>query len=382
MKALLVILLCSICNKQIVAQLNSTPANTTYDIAQMISVKAKQKNLGAIHTESNIMRPTAGKGGYFLRYEKGWVYYNPRLNQAFAIWGETMKKYQAANYEMGWLGFPTTDPKNTPNRTGTYQHFDGGSIYYSPTTGYHSIGGAFKDYWSKKGWENSAELGFPTTDEVEIFIDGYTRYQQFEKGTLFFAPNKPVLYSNNPNAVTPPKDNSNQFELTFTPMSISGKENGALEIVDYIDLYGWMDIRVYQGNGTEVIDADGKSFSLFNIDKSRYLNEETSSRGKLSFVENNNQYKRFYNLSQTQINDNAYIRITYWLNDHDETSADDYLKLQNNNGSWRYNNGNHPYKEIKLKEIIRNNNILNINDHLTDGSDYVNIKYKLQIKNL
>lgn len=366
---IITIIVALICNSSFLfAQLTSRNDNTEYGIAKKISDKATAQNLGAIHSESPKMRPTAGKGGYFLRYEKGWVYYNPKLYQAFAIWGETMKKYQAVNFETGWLGFPTTDPQNTPNRTGTYQHFDGGSIYYSPATGYHYIAGAFKVYWATKGWENSTELGFPKTDEIVISINGYTRYQQFEKGTLFFGNNKPVLYSNNPSATTPPLDNSTAFELLFKPREMFGTESGPT-IDEYTDLYGWMDLRVYTGDGREVQEVDGKSFSLFSIDKSRYLENETDGKaGVLNFTENNINFQRRYNFTQAQIDANAYVRITYWLNDNDKLSANDYLKLQASNGSWHYNGGNHGYREIKLKDILRANgkNIENV-DVLSDG---------------
>lgn len=188
---------------QIFAQIASQIDNGQYAIAQMIDAKAKQFKLGAIHSESPKMRPTAGKGGYFLRYEKGWVYYNPKLNKAFAIWGDIMKKWSEAGYETGWLGFPITDHTPTPNKSGFFVAFDNGSIYNSPQLGSHFVGGAFRDEWAIKGWENSAELGFPKTDEVQININGYTRYQQFEKGTLFFGNGKGIFYLNNPNATTP-----------------------------------------------------------------------------------------------------------------------------------------------------------------------------------
>lgn len=207
---------------QCFAQLPSQTDNGQYAIAQMIAAKAQQFKLGAIHSESPKMRPTAGKGGYFLRYEKGWVYYNPKLNKAFAIWGDIMKKWSLAGYETGWLGFPITDHSPTPNRSGFFVAFDNGSIYNNPQTGSHFVGGAFREEWARRGWENSVDLGFPKTDEVEIFINGYTRYQQFEKGTLFFGNGKSIFYVNNPNATTP--ENS-VAKITKTMDVASVKQN-------------------------------------------------------------------------------------------------------------------------------------------------------------
>jgi|GEM_PF-2809828 len=353
------------------AQLSSYNDNSEYGIAQKISDKAKQRNLGKVHSESAKMRPTAGKGGWFLRYEKGWVYYNPNNQNAFAIWGDIMKKWATQGYETGWLGFPASDHSNTPNRTGAFVHFDNGSIYWSPNTGTHFVGGAFRDYWKNKGWENSPELGFPKTDEMEIFSNGYTRYQQFEKGTLFWGPDKSVLYSNNSNTTTPPNDETKV--LSFMPNLISGAEV-SIDVTEVIQLYGWMDLRVYKGNGQEITDADGKSFSLFNIQKKQPVNVVDYN---LDFFRTAH---RHYNISQSDIDGNAYIRITYWLNDKDVTNSDDYLKLENYNGRWNYNGGDHPYREIKLKEIVRNGSNKKYLDVGSDGSDKVWISYYLTIK--
>lgn len=366
---IITIIVALICNSSFLfAQLASSNDNTEYGIAKKISDKATAKNLGAIHSESPKMRPTAGKGGFFLRYAKGWVYYNPKKQNAYFVAGEIMNKWASQNYETGWLGFPTLDASFIPKRNGAYCHFDNGSIYFSQNTGCHFMGGAFKEYWLNVGAENSAELGFPKTDEIAISINGYTRYQQFEKGTLFFGNNKPVLYSNNPSATTPPVDKSVAFELLFKSREMFGTESGTT-IDDYTDLYGWMDLRVYTSDGREVQEVDGKSFSLFSIDKSRYLENETDGKaGVLNFTENNINFQRRYNFTKAQIDANAYVRITYWLNDNDKLSANDYLKLQASNGSWNYNGGNHGYREIKLKDILRANgkNIENV-DVLSDG---------------
>lgn len=360
---------------QINGQLTSQIDNSQYNIAQMIDAKAKQRNLGAIHSESPKMRQTAGKGGWFLRYEKGWVYYNPKLNQAFAIMENMMKKWGDAGYEVGWMGFPISDNLETPKVYGFYTAFENGSIYSSAKNGMHYVGGAFRNEWAKRGYENSPSLGFPKTDEIVINVNGYTRYQQFERGTLFFGNGLGVLYSDNPNATVPPA--VQYYDLAFTPNYSDGGEGGSE--VDGIDLYGWMDIRVYKADGTEIKEADGKSFSLFNIPKNNYLNNEGFD-SHLSFTPQNQRFQRRYAVSQMDIDANAYIRLFYWLNDYDKSSSDDYLKLKNANGRLNYNNGDHPYREIKLQDIVKNNNKITLRDELTDGSgDSYWIGYKLYL---
>jgi hypothetical protein len=357
------------------AQLPSQTDNSQYNIAQMIDAKAKLRNLGAIHSESPKMRPTAGKGGWFLRYEKGWVYYNPKLNQAFAIMENMMKKWGEAGYEVGWMGFPISDNLETPKGYGFYTAFENGSIYSSAKNGMHYIGGAFRNEWAKRGYENSPSLGFPKTDEIVINVNGYTRYQQFERGTLFFGNGLGVLYSNNPNATSPPVVQN--YQLSFTPNYSSGGEPGG--DLDGIDLYGWMDIRVYKANGKEISDAEGKSYSLFNIPKDKYMPDE-GFKTHLSFIPTNRDFIRNYAVTQNDIDENAFVRIFYWLNDYDKSSSDDYLKLKTATGTLNYNNGNHPYKDIKLQEIVKYNNKTTREDDLSDGSgDSYRVGYILSL---
>jgi hypothetical protein len=357
------------------AQLLSQTDNGQYAIAQMIAEKARQRNLGAVHSESPKMRQTAGKGGYFLRFEKGWVYYNPKLNKAFAIMSNMMQKWGEAGYETGWMGFPISDNLETPKVYGFYTAFENGSIYSSQKNGMHYVGGAFRDEWAKRGYENSPSLGFPKTDEIAISIDGYTRYQQFERGTLFFGKGKDVRYSTDHNATSPP--NVKNYTLNFIPNYSNGGEGKG--DVDGIDLYGWMDIRVYRASGAEIKDNSNKSFSLFNIEKDKNLEDEGFNT-HLNFGPNNPLFTRQYNITQTDIDENTYVRIIYWLNDYDKSSASDYMKLQDANGTILYNYGNHPYKDIKLSEIVKYNNKTSRSDYLTDGSgDSYRINYILSL---
>ncbi|WP_158288423.1 LGFP repeat-containing protein [Mucilaginibacter psychrotolerans] len=106
-------------------------------IKKLIFDKGKEANLGAVHTESAMPRPTAGAGGYFLRFEKGWVYYNPHTAAAYAIGGDIMKKWGDTGYETGPLGFPTSDETDDHNYTeySRASHFDKGIIYYSAQKG-------------------------------------------------------------------------------------------------------------------------------------------------------------------------------------------------------------------------------------------------------
>ena len=100
---LLVIVLCSFSTvsfAQIRTPIRTNSGNQNPIEKQMLE-KAKSLNLGAVHSESASMRPTAGSGGYFLRFEKGWVYYNPNTKQVYAIYGDIMNKWAETGYEVG-----------------------------------------------------------------------------------------------------------------------------------------------------------------------------------------------------------------------------------------------------------------------------------------
>jgi hypothetical protein len=80
------------------------------------------------------------------------------------------------------LGYPITDETGTPDGIGHYNHFQNGSIYWTPLTGAFEVHGAIRDRWSSLGWERSA-LGYPISDETDE-VDGSGRFNVFEHGTI------------------------------------------------------------------------------------------------------------------------------------------------------------------------------------------------------
>ena len=84
----------------------------------------------------------------------------------------------------GFLGWPQTDETRTTDRTGAFNEFDGGSIYWSPGTGAHELHGDIEAKWSSAGSENST-VGFPITDENSISGGAF---QEFETGSIYWSP--------------------------------------------------------------------------------------------------------------------------------------------------------------------------------------------------
>ncbi len=383
---------------QIVAKRNLGAINNQKRNIEMRK-KAEQYNLGETKVPNDSVHLSATGGGYYLEFERGVVYFNPKLKQAFAIWGKIFEKYAAQSWEHGFLGYPTSDYSNTPKRTGSYQHFDNGSIYYSKTSGAHFMKGWFKDHWANLGWENSP-LGFPTTDELGCNKDGYTIYQNFEYGSLFVGENKKIVQSKNKKATEPTADEilaanpppppapvatfkrrpKTNYILSFNANGITGSEASSFPIVsdDPIDLYGWMDIRVYKADGAELTDINKKPYTLFNIGAKEYLE---SCRG-FDFNENNLKFNRNYNLTKADIEEGAYIRFIYWIMEYDSGSGDDYLPLKVKTGSLQYNGGNHSYREIKISDIYKSENYtMYERDMCDDNSDYIGFNYILKLTN-
>jgi hypothetical protein len=100
------------------------------------------------------------------------------------ICGEIRSKYYALGGWDGPLGVPTISYAATPTKPGAYQNFANGSIYWSSTTGAHVLyNGAMRDRWAAQGSENGA-LGFPTIDQSSV--SGGERVD-FEGGSIYWS---------------------------------------------------------------------------------------------------------------------------------------------------------------------------------------------------
>ena len=81
------------------------------------------------------------------------------------VHGAIHAKYMGLGGEASVLGYPTTDETGTPDQVGRYNHFDAGSIYWTPATSAHEVHGLIRDLWASQGWERGP-MGYPITDEL------------------------------------------------------------------------------------------------------------------------------------------------------------------------------------------------------------------------
>src|ERR1700680_5132255 len=75
----------------------------------------------------------------------------------------------------GFLGGPAGPESPAPDGVGSFQHYQFGSIYWTPGTGSHEVHGLIHTKWAALGWEH---FGYPVIDETGT-PDGTGRYNHF-----------------------------------------------------------------------------------------------------------------------------------------------------------------------------------------------------------
>ncbi|MBK9317074.1 MAG: hypothetical protein IPM55_22915 [Acidobacteria bacterium] len=76
-----------------------------------------------------------------------------------------------------------------PDGTGRYNHFENGSIYWTPNTGAHAVAGAIREKMGRS--RLGAELtGLSITDELTISLHtaGVVRFNKFQSGAIRISP--------------------------------------------------------------------------------------------------------------------------------------------------------------------------------------------------
>ena len=124
-------------------------------------------------------------GGCFQTFQKGSLYWSPATG-AHTVTGAVRDRWGSTGWEGGYLGYPVTDQTTTPDGRSQYVHFTGGSIYWSAATGAQVMGGPVYDRWAASGWETSA-LGLPTTD-LAVLPDRVGLFQHFQSGSIYYTP--------------------------------------------------------------------------------------------------------------------------------------------------------------------------------------------------
>lgn len=126
-----------------------------------------------------------GRGRY-VHFAGGSIYWTPETG-AHAIYGAIREKWAALGWETcPFLGYPVTDECGTPDGIGRFNHFEKGSIYWTPETGAREIHGPIRDEWKRLGWE-AGKLGYPVSD-VQMADDKSGQVSRFERGVIRWDP--------------------------------------------------------------------------------------------------------------------------------------------------------------------------------------------------
>lgn len=157
-------------------------------------IEETYQRLGGWPTFGDALTPesvSAWNGRFQVFARDSSIYWHPNVDggTAHQVGGAIRDKWAERGWEREYLGYPTTDELPTRQPGGRFNHFQGGSIYWSPSTGAHKVLGETRNYWGKNGWEKS-RFGFPVSEERRL-NDGAVQ-QEFQGHALQWVPFKPA----------------------------------------------------------------------------------------------------------------------------------------------------------------------------------------------
>jgi uncharacterized protein with LGFP repeats len=136
-------------------------------------------------------------GAFVTHFQGGAIYFSNQLQgqalDSFAVYGAIGAEYAATAHERGGngqivqqiLGAPTNDELNVPGVAGArMQTFQGGTIYWSPSTGAHVVYGAIGARYESIGGPSA--YGLPISDEANVSFVARARVSQFQGGRAIY----------------------------------------------------------------------------------------------------------------------------------------------------------------------------------------------------
>lgn len=124
------------------------------------------------------------KDGVAQDFRKGRAYWSPESG-AWLTNGRIGARYSQIGGPESWLGFPITHELGTPDGIGRFNHFQHGSIYWTPDLGPVAVPADIVEEWGRNGYE-LGKLGYPVADPVSV---GEGLMQRFEHGVIARKPN-------------------------------------------------------------------------------------------------------------------------------------------------------------------------------------------------
>jgi uncharacterized protein with LGFP repeats len=124
-------------------------------------------------------------GGCYQGFQGGSIYSSTSTGPRI-LTGAVLAGWNERGWETGRLGYPVSDTTCGIKAGGCYQAFQGGALYSTPATGTRALVGAIRNRWAAQGSENGA-LGYPTADEICGLVRGGC-YQVFQGGGIYWSP--------------------------------------------------------------------------------------------------------------------------------------------------------------------------------------------------
>ncbi|GAB4080381.1 hypothetical protein [Modestobacter muralis] len=152
---------------------------------------------GQVRTEWGTTGWEAGRLGYPVRdqgrlpdgrgevadFQRGSVYWSPASGAHVVLPGAVRDKWTALGGEAGTLGYPLGDTTCGPAAGGCAQRFQNSSVYWTASTGAHTVPDAVRTGWVAAGGETGS-LGWPVADAVDV-AGGRGQLVEFQGGRVY-----------------------------------------------------------------------------------------------------------------------------------------------------------------------------------------------------
>jgi LGFP repeat len=233
------------------------------------ALQAKRSTLPWLGDATTAPAPTPNGLGWYQHFQNGSIYYS-ESHGAFEVHGDIFAKWASFGWEQGFLGFPLTDESTAPDGIGRYNHFEGGSIYWTPRTGAWEIHGDIRQRYGALGWERSF-LGYPVSDEHDG--PNNTRVSDFEHGQIAWS--STIGAGVSATSYTPPQGGGLQ------PLGIGG--GGVPEVRRRVTINAHMDLTDDETFGSNEHNSGDKSGEVVvtNGSPQEIINMVTTAGGEM-----------------------------------------------------------------------------------------------------
>ncbi|QFQ01601.1 Diacylglycerol acyltransferase/mycolyltransferase Ag85C precursor [Corynebacterium urogenitale] len=131
----------------------------------------------------------AKKPGKIQDFRGGQAFWSPATG-AHYTWGRIGALYAGMGGPGSWLGYPKSEEIAIKDG-GRFVAFEGGNIYWHPSTGAVAVKSDIVEEYGKGGWENGP-LGYPI--EAAQQVEGKGAYQKFQNGVIYRNANGDTQY--------------------------------------------------------------------------------------------------------------------------------------------------------------------------------------------